>query len=147
MLVKVVLDIPPVKGQTVIPRLALVVINGNEYVFVKKAAPGSPDTERFERRKVSVAQENSDFVVVANGLEDGETDRHQRQPDPRPALRRPPDGRYGDAGPVTVRAIVLVARVEPGRPPPGAGPRIVPPCRRPPFVPFDQTSPPGYDPH
>ena len=73
MLVKVVLDIPPVKGQTVIPRLALVVINGNEYVFVKKGRRGSADTERFERRKVSVAQENSDFVVVANGLEDGET--------------------------------------------------------------------------
>ena len=73
MLVKVVLEIPPVKGQTVIPRLALVVINGNEYVFVKKGAPGSRDIEQFERRKVAVAQENSDFVVVANGLEDGET--------------------------------------------------------------------------
>ena len=36
MLVKAVLEIPPVKGQTVIPRLAMVVINGNEYVFVRK---------------------------------------------------------------------------------------------------------------
>jgi cobalt-zinc-cadmium efflux system membrane fusion protein len=73
MLVKVILDIPPVKGQTVIPRLSLVVINGNEYVFVKKGSSGLADAVRFERRRVSVAQENSDFVVLANGLEPGET--------------------------------------------------------------------------
>jgi cobalt-zinc-cadmium efflux system membrane fusion protein len=72
MLVKVTLEVPPVKGQTYIPRQALVVINGVEYVFVKRAHD-SQGRDRFERRKVSVAQENSDFVVVATGLEAGET--------------------------------------------------------------------------
>jgi cobalt-zinc-cadmium efflux system membrane fusion protein len=69
MLVKAVLEIPPVKGQTVIPRLSMVVINGNEYVFVQKTAAGSKGTDKFERRRITVAQENSDFVVVAGGLE------------------------------------------------------------------------------
>jgi cobalt-zinc-cadmium efflux system membrane fusion protein len=73
MLVKVALQIPPLKGQTVIPRLALVVINGNEYVFVKKNKGDTKTTDMFERRRVSVAQENSDFVVIASGLEAGET--------------------------------------------------------------------------
>jgi cobalt-zinc-cadmium efflux system membrane fusion protein len=69
MLVKAVLEIPPVKGQTVIPRLSMVVINGNEYVFVQKTAAESKGTDKFERRRITVAQENSDFVVVAGGLE------------------------------------------------------------------------------
>ncbi|WP_165233558.1 efflux RND transporter periplasmic adaptor subunit [Aquisphaera insulae] len=72
MLVKVVLEIPPVKGQTVIPRLALVVINGSEYVFVRRPDPGG-GADHFERRKVTVAQENSNFVVIAGGLNAGET--------------------------------------------------------------------------
>ncbi|QEH37502.1 Cobalt-zinc-cadmium resistance protein CzcB [Aquisphaera giovannonii] len=72
MLVKVVLDIQPVKGQTIVPRLALVVINGGEYVFVKR--PGKEgEPGRYERRKVSVAQENSNFVIIAGGLAAGET--------------------------------------------------------------------------
>jgi cobalt-zinc-cadmium efflux system membrane fusion protein len=69
MLVKAVLEIPPVKGQTVIPRLSMVVINGNEYVFVQKTSADSKATHKFERRRITVAQENSDFVVVAGGLE------------------------------------------------------------------------------
>jgi cobalt-zinc-cadmium efflux system membrane fusion protein len=68
MLVKAILEIPPVPGQTVIPRLAMVVINGNEYVFVRKPSSGQNDVYKFERRKVAVAQENSDFVVIARGL-------------------------------------------------------------------------------
>jgi cobalt-zinc-cadmium efflux system membrane fusion protein len=68
MLVKAILEIPPVKGQTVIPRLAMVVINGNEYVFVRRPSSGQEDVFKFERRKVAVAQENSDFVVIAHGL-------------------------------------------------------------------------------
>lgn len=71
MLVKAVLEIPPVKGQTVIPRLSMVVINGTEYVFVRK--PGAEGRHRFERRTITVAQENSDFVVVAGGLAADET--------------------------------------------------------------------------
>ena len=49
----------------------MVVINGDEYVFVKKSSVGAKGTTRsdkFERRKVVVAQENSDFVVIASGL-------------------------------------------------------------------------------
>jgi len=72
MLVKAVLEVPPVKGQTVIPRLSMVVINGAEYVFVRKAAADSKGKHKFERRTISVAQENSDFVVVATGLAAGE---------------------------------------------------------------------------
>jgi cobalt-zinc-cadmium efflux system membrane fusion protein len=68
MLVKAALEIPPVKGQTVIPRLAMVVINGDEYVFVRKPHTGAEGTHKFERRKVVVTQENSDFVVIASGL-------------------------------------------------------------------------------
>ena len=68
MLVKAVLEVPPVKGQTAIPRLSMVVINGNEYVFVRKAAAASKGKAKFERRTIAVAQENSDFVVVAGGL-------------------------------------------------------------------------------
>jgi cobalt-zinc-cadmium efflux system membrane fusion protein len=73
MLVKVVLQVPPVKGQTVIPRVALVVINGTEYVFVKDDASNSKGHDQFHRRAVSVAQENSSFVVIASGLVAGET--------------------------------------------------------------------------
>jgi cobalt-zinc-cadmium efflux system membrane fusion protein len=72
MLVKAALEIPPVKGQTVIPRLAMVVINGDEYVFVRKTAAGARGSDKFERRKVVVTQENSDFVVIASGLAAGE---------------------------------------------------------------------------
>ena len=36
MLVRPTLKIPPEPGQTVIPRLAMVVMNGNEYAFVQK---------------------------------------------------------------------------------------------------------------
>src|SRR4029077_1116578 len=36
MLVRASLDIPPVNGQTVVPRSAVVVMNGHEYAFVRK---------------------------------------------------------------------------------------------------------------
>ena len=72
MLVKAALEIPPVKGQTVIPRLAMVVINGDEYVFVRKSSSAAQGIDKFERRKVVVTQENSDFVVIASGLAAGE---------------------------------------------------------------------------
>ncbi len=82
MLVKAMLDIPPVPGQTVIPRMAMVAINGRDYVFVRK--PDVPDKDqekgkgkgkdvyRFERREIHVAQENGDRVVVRSGLKAGE---------------------------------------------------------------------------
>ena len=43
MLVRASLDIPPVKGQTVIPRSAVVVMNGHEYAFVRKPPTNSRD--------------------------------------------------------------------------------------------------------
>jgi cobalt-zinc-cadmium efflux system membrane fusion protein len=67
-LVKAVLNIPPVPGQTVIPRNALVVINGVNTCFVQ--LPDNPN--RFLWRKVEVDQENHDFVVVRSGLAPGE---------------------------------------------------------------------------
>lgn len=78
MLVKAILDIPPRKGQTVIPRLAMVSSNGKEYVFVRRPReheaehPRGTEVDRFERREIHVAQENHDKVVVGHGLKPGE---------------------------------------------------------------------------
>lgn len=78
MLVKALLEIPPIPGQTVIPRLAMVAISGNEYVFLRKEPASQPNdsaggaVDRFERVKIRVAQENTDDVVVASGLEPGQ---------------------------------------------------------------------------
>jgi cobalt-zinc-cadmium efflux system membrane fusion protein len=67
-LVKAVLNIPPMPGHTVIPRNALVVINGVNCCFVQM--PNDPD--KFQSRKVEVDQENHDFVVIRSGLAPGE---------------------------------------------------------------------------
>ncbi|HKI16313.1 MAG TPA: efflux RND transporter periplasmic adaptor subunit, partial [Isosphaeraceae bacterium] len=72
MLVRAALEIPPVKGQTVIPRLAMVVLYGNDYAFVRTASAGSRGPEKFERRKIEVAEERADHVVVQKGLSPGE---------------------------------------------------------------------------
>jgi cobalt-zinc-cadmium efflux system membrane fusion protein len=72
MLVRAALEVPPVKGWTVIPRLAMVVLNGNEYAFVRKSSTDSKGSERFERRKIILAEERDDHVVVKSGLEAGE---------------------------------------------------------------------------
>lgn len=75
MLVKALLEIPPVPGYTVIPRLAMVAINGNEYAFVRAnpkdgAGPdGAQAAAQFKRVRLHVAQENTDHVIVASGLE------------------------------------------------------------------------------
>jgi len=75
MLVTASLEIPPRVGQTVIPRLAMVALNGNDYVFVRDTgAEGSkdPKTKEYRRVKVQVAQENADNVVIASGLKGGD---------------------------------------------------------------------------
>jgi cobalt-zinc-cadmium efflux system membrane fusion protein len=73
MLVKASLDIPPVDGQTVIPRSAVVVMNGHEYAFVRKSSSSdSKDVELFERRAIVIAEERSDHVVIASGAKAGE---------------------------------------------------------------------------
>ena len=75
MLVRATLKIPPEPGQTVIPRLAMVVMNGSEYAFVQKE-PANPrdsaDVLQFERRQLLVAEERDDHVVVKTGLKPGE---------------------------------------------------------------------------
>lgn len=72
MLVKAILDIPPQPEQTVIPRLAMVAINGDGYVFVHKAQASTRASDKFERRKIVVAQERTDQVIVHSGLKAGE---------------------------------------------------------------------------
>jgi cobalt-zinc-cadmium efflux system membrane fusion protein len=68
MLVRATVEVPPNGDWTVIPRLAMVVMNGNEFAFVRKS-PGEPaGPERFERRKIVIAQERDDHVVVKDGL-------------------------------------------------------------------------------
>jgi len=72
------LEIPPIPGQTIIPRLSMVSADGINYVFVRK--PGDSQSgsstrdsgDRFERRSIDVAQEDHDRVVVARGLNPGE---------------------------------------------------------------------------
>ncbi|AGA31280.1 efflux RND transporter periplasmic adaptor subunit [Singulisphaera acidiphila] len=68
MLVRGLLDVPPVAGWTVIPRTALVVADRQYYVFVKV----SGQADKYERRTVGVAQEKEDHVVVETGLRAGE---------------------------------------------------------------------------
>ncbi len=72
MLVRATLMIPPVTGQTVIPRQAMVVMNGAEYAFVQKAEQGDTRIQQFERRPLVVAEERDDHVVVQSGLKPGE---------------------------------------------------------------------------
>ena len=93
MLVRATLKIPPVAGQTVIPRQAMVVMNGSEYAFVQKAERiGRDGTEQFERRPLVVAEERDDHVVVKVGLKPGEHVASNGSLGSRPALRRPADG-------------------------------------------------------
>jgi cobalt-zinc-cadmium efflux system membrane fusion protein len=72
MLVRASLDIPSVNTQTVIPRSAVVVMNGHEYAFVRKPTANSKDAERFERRELAIAEERSDHVVIASGIKASE---------------------------------------------------------------------------
>src|SRR5262249_56243430 len=46
MLVRASVEIPPVDGWTVIPRAAMVVMNGNEYAFVRDEKTRSDDIEK-----------------------------------------------------------------------------------------------------
>jgi membrane fusion protein, heavy metal efflux system len=67
-LVKAVLQIPPIKGQTVIPRNAMAVINGQNCCFTQ--LKDNPDA--FERKIIEIDQENHDFVVVRRGVQPGQ---------------------------------------------------------------------------
>jgi membrane fusion protein, heavy metal efflux system len=72
MLVRAALKIPPIRGQTIIPRQAMVVMNGAEYAFVQKAESSGSGVEQFERRTLVVAEERDDHVVVQSGLKPGD---------------------------------------------------------------------------
>jgi cobalt-zinc-cadmium efflux system membrane fusion protein len=61
MFVRMLLEIPPKSGQTLIPRIAMVSVDRYEYVFVKKPGKG----HRFERRQLVVVKESNDVVIVA----------------------------------------------------------------------------------
>ena len=61
MFVRVLLEVSPKPGQTVIPRGAMVSVDRVDYVFAKQ--PGTND--KFERRPIVVVKENNDFVVVS----------------------------------------------------------------------------------
>ncbi len=73
MLVRAVLDVPALEGQTLIPRISMVVINGEAYAFVRSpSTEGVENAKLFERRKIDVAQEHSAAVIVHSGLKAGE---------------------------------------------------------------------------
>jgi cobalt-zinc-cadmium efflux system membrane fusion protein len=63
--VKVQVFVPPTPGQTVIPRSAMVSVDGQDYVFVRK--PGKVAT--FERRPIIAAMEGNDLVITAKPSE------------------------------------------------------------------------------
>ncbi len=71
MLGRVILQINALPDDTVIPRNALSVINGEYYAFVQKAEFGE-DADHFERRQLEIEQENHDVVVVKKGLKVGD---------------------------------------------------------------------------
>jgi cobalt-zinc-cadmium efflux system membrane fusion protein len=60
MFVRMMLEIPPTKGRTLIPRIAMVSVDRFDYVFVKKEGKSN----QFERRQILVAKENNDIVIV-----------------------------------------------------------------------------------
>jgi len=71
MLVRAILQIAPLPGDTVIPRNALSVVNGEYYAFIQKGEAGE-DADLFERRKLEIEQENHDAVIVKKGLKVGD---------------------------------------------------------------------------
>ena len=60
MFVRVLLEIPPIPGRTVIPRTSMVSVDRFDFVFIKKAGT----TDRFRRKQIIVAKESNDEVIV-----------------------------------------------------------------------------------
>jgi cobalt-zinc-cadmium efflux system membrane fusion protein len=50
----------------------MVVMNGHEYAFVQDEKTPAKELERFERRRLEIAEERDDHVVVAKGLKPGD---------------------------------------------------------------------------
>ena len=100
MLVRATLKIPPEPGQTVIPRLAMVVMNGNEYAFVQKERGRLADFPRRVAVRAPPARRRRGARRPRGGQNRSQarrTCRLQRQPGPCPTLRRPANGRHGHA--------------------------------------------------
>ncbi len=68
MLVRGMLEIPPLPGRVVVPRTAVVVGQGQSCVFVES----KHGSGRFERRRVALAHEKEDLAVIEHGLRPGE---------------------------------------------------------------------------
>ncbi|MGV3607789.1 MAG: efflux RND transporter periplasmic adaptor subunit [Planctomycetaceae bacterium] len=68
MLARGALHIPPKPGFTVIPRNAMIVVDGSSYAFVRDPQIAT----KFSRRKLRVAHESDDRVVVETGLQPDE---------------------------------------------------------------------------
>ncbi len=66
MFVRMMLEIRPKLGRTVIPRSAMVSVDRLDYVFIEKPGAG----QVFERRPIFVAKESNDIVIVAEPAED-----------------------------------------------------------------------------
>lgn len=64
--VRVLLEVPPVAGRTVIPRIAMVAVDQLDFVFVKKPGPAFV----FERRTILTTREGNDQVVVSEPSKD-----------------------------------------------------------------------------
>ncbi len=62
--VRVQLDLPPVPGRTVVPRVSMVSVDRYDYAFVKK--PGTPG--RFERRAIVLEREGNEQIIVAESI-------------------------------------------------------------------------------
>lgn len=61
MFVRLLLEIPPATGETLIPRESVISADRLFFVFIK--TPGT--VGQFERRKIFVGRESSDWVIVA----------------------------------------------------------------------------------
>ena len=61
MFARMLLEVRPKSGSTLIPRDAMVSVDQYDYVFVKQKGT----TDRFERRQIVPEKETNDFVIVA----------------------------------------------------------------------------------
>ncbi|MFO0888418.1 MAG: efflux RND transporter periplasmic adaptor subunit [Isosphaeraceae bacterium] len=68
MLVRGIIEVPPVAGRVVVPRSAMIVGDREAHVFVEDDQVAG----RFRRRPVSVAHETESQVVIGDGLRAGE---------------------------------------------------------------------------
>jgi cobalt-zinc-cadmium efflux system membrane fusion protein len=68
MFVRVLLEIRPRKGRTVIPRGSMVSVDRLDFVFIEKTGPNG--IRQFERRNILVNKETSDWVIVAESSKD-----------------------------------------------------------------------------